>query len=60
MDDYRYQSLKLLTRARHQAVQDLRRKSNIFLRDLFISFFGLDQENIFSDKFGAMSIAITD
>lgn len=60
MDDYRYQSLKLLTRARHQAVQALTREKQRFLNGLFISFSGLAQEKIFSDKFGATSMAVTD
>ncbi len=60
MDDYRYQSLKLLTRARHQAVQALTREKQRFLNGLFISFSGLAQEKIFSDKFGATSMAIID
>lgn len=60
MDDYRYQALKLLTRARHQTVQDLTREKQRFLNGLFISFSGLAQEKIFSDKFGATSMAIID
>lgn len=58
MEDYRYQALKLLTRARHQTVQDLTREKQRFLNGLFISFSGLAQEKIFSDKFGATSMAI--
>lgn len=60
MDDYRYQSLKLLTRARHQAVQALTREKQRFLNGLFISFSGLAQEKIFSNKFGAASMAVID
>lgn len=58
MDDYRYQALKLLTRARHQTVQDLTREKQRFLNGLFISFSGLAQEKIFSNKFGATSMAL--
>ncbi len=58
MDDYRYQSLKVLTRARHQAVQALTREKQRFLNSLFIAFSGLTQEKIFLDKFGAASMAL--
>ncbi len=58
MDDYRYQALKLLTRARHQTVQDMTREKQRFLNGLFISFSGLAQEKIFSNKFGATSMAL--
>lgn len=58
MDDYKYQALKMYTRARHQTVQDLTREKQRFLNVLFISFSGLAQEKIFSDKFGAASLAL--
>ena len=58
MDDYRYQTLKVLTRARFQLVQSLTREKQRFLNGLFIKFSGLAQESIFSDKFGAASIAL--
>lgn len=58
MDDYKYQALKMYTRARHQTVQDLTREKQRFLNVLFISFSGLAQEKIFSDKFGASSLAL--
>ena len=57
MDDYKYQALKMYTRARHQTVQDLTREKQRFLNVLFISFSGLAQEKIFSDKF-PMSLRI--
>ena len=60
MDDYRYRSLKLLTRARHQAIQALTREKQRFLNGLFISFSGLAQGKIFSDNFGATSMAVID
>lgn len=58
MDDYRYQALKVLTRARFQLVQSLAREKQRFLNGLFIKFSGLAQENIFSDTFGAASMAL--
>jgi len=58
MDDYRYQALKVLTRARFQLVQSLAREKQRFLNGLFIKFSGLVQENIFSDTFGAASMAL--
>ncbi len=58
MDDYRYQALKVLTKARHQAVQALTREKQRFLNSLFIAFSGLTQEKIFSDKFGATNMAL--
>ncbi len=58
MDDYKYQALKMYTRARHQTVQDLTREKQRFLNVPFISFSGLAQEKIFSDKFGAASLAL--
>lgn len=58
MDDYRYQALKSLTRARHQAVESLTREKQRFLNSLFISFSGLAQEDIFSNKFGTTALAV--
>lgn len=58
MDDYRYQALKMYTRARHQLVQELTREKQRLLNTVFISFSGLTQEKIFSDKFGATSMAL--
>ena len=58
MDDYKYQALKMYTRARHQLVQELTREKQRFLNTVFISFSGLTQEKIFSNKFGATSMAL--
>lgn len=58
MDDYKYQALKMYTRARHQLVQELTREKQRLLNTVFISFSGLTQEKIFSDKFGATSMAL--
>lgn len=58
MDDYCYQALKVLTRARFQLIQSLTREKQRFLNGLFIKFSGLAQENIFSDTFGAASMAL--
>lgn len=45
MDDYKYQALKMYTRAHHQLVQELTREKQRFLNTVFISFSGLTQEN---------------
>ena len=58
MDDYKYQTLKMYTRARHQLVQELTREKQRLLNTVFISFSGLTQEKIFSNKFGATSTAL--
>lgn len=60
MDDYRYQALKVLTRASFQLIQSLTREKQRFLNGLFIKFSGLAQENIFSDTFGAASMALVE
>ena len=46
MDDYKYQTLKMYTRARHQLVQELTREKQRLLNTVFISFSGLTQEKI--------------
>ena len=46
------------TRARHQLVQELTREKQRLLNTVFISFSGLTQEKIFSNKFGATSTAL--
>ena len=48
----------MYTRARHQLVQELTREKQRLLNTVFISFSGLTQEKIFSDKFGATSTAL--
>ncbi|MGE5632362.1 MAG: hypothetical protein ACM3TR_14885 [Caulobacteraceae bacterium] len=58
MDDYRYDALQNLTRARFFAVQNLSREKARFLNYLFLKFSSLAQEDIFSNIFGATSAAI--
>ena len=58
MDDYKYQALKMYTRARHQLIQELTREKQRLLNTVFISFSGLTQEKIFTDNFGATSMAL--
>jgi len=57
MDDYRYQALRNLTRARFFAVQNLTREKQRFLNYLFMKCSGLAQEKAFSDNFGAAALA---
>lgn len=45
MDDYRYQALKVLARARFQLIQSLTREKQRFLNGLFIKFSGLTYSN---------------
>lgn len=56
--DYRYEALKVLTRARHQTVQSLTREKQRFLNQLFMKFSGFSQEKIFSNNFGATATAV--
>lgn len=58
MGDYRYDALQNLTRARFLSVQNLSREKSRFLNYLFMKFSSLAQEDIFSNTFGATSIAI--
>lgn len=58
MDDYRYDALQNLTRARFFAVQNLSREKARFMNYLFLKFSSLAQEDIFSNTFGAASSAI--
>ena len=57
MDDYRYQALRNLTRARFFAVQNLTREKLRFLNYLFMKCSGLAQGKAFSDNFGATALA---
>ncbi len=57
MDD-KFDALQKLTRARFFTAQNLTREKNRFLNHLFLKFSTLAQEKIFSDKFGATSMAI--
>jgi transposase len=58
MDDYRYEALQTLTRARFYAVQNLTREKQRFMNYLFMKCSGLAQEKVFSDNFGAAALAV--
>lgn len=58
MDDYRYKALQNLTRARFFAVQNLTKEKQRFLNYLFMKFSTLTTEKVFSDVFGATSLAV--
>ena len=58
MDDYRYQALRSLTRARFFAVQNLTREKHRFMNYLFMKCSGLAQEKTFSDNFGAAALSV--
>jgi transposase len=56
--DERYIALRNLTRARFQIAQNLSREKTRFLDTLFYKFSSLDSSNVFSNTFGATSIAV--
>jgi len=58
MDDYRYHSLRNLTRARFFAVQNLTREKQRFMNHLFMKCSGLAQEKVFSNNYGAAALAV--
>lgn len=58
MGDYRYKSLQTLTRARFHAVESLTREKQRFLNHVFMKFSSLSQDKVFSNLYGATSIAI--
>ena len=58
MDDYRYKALQNLTRARFFAVANLTKEKQRVLNFLFLKFSSLATGKIFSDKFGATSLAV--
>jgi len=58
MDDYRYQALQTLTRARFSAVQDLTREKQRFMNYLFMKCSGLAQEKVFSNNYGATALSL--
>lgn len=58
MDDYRYLALQNLTRARFFAVQSMTKEKQRFLNFLFLKCSELANEKVFSDKFGATSLAV--
>jgi transposase len=58
--DERYAALQVLTRGRFHVVQALVREKQNFMNHLFLKFSGLTQEKVFSDTFGATSLAIVE
>lgn len=58
MDDYRFKALQNLTRARFFAVQNLTKEKQRFLNYLFTKFSTLKDSKVFSDVFGATSLAV--
>lgn len=56
--DEKYIALRNLTRARFQVAQNLSREKSRFLDTLFYKFSSLDSSKVFSDTFGATSIAV--
>ena len=56
--DEKYLALRNLTRARFQAAQNLSREKTRFLETLFHKFSTLDSAKVFSNTFGATSIAV--
>jgi transposase len=59
MDD-KIIALKKLTRARYYTARNLTREKNHFLNNLFLKFSSLTQEKVFSDRFGATSLAVVE
>ncbi len=58
LDDYRYNALQNLTRARFVAVQNLVREKQRFMNVLFKKYSSFTQEKVFSDNFGATALAL--
>lgn len=59
--DERYQALKTLTRNRYFVVENLAREKNRYLRNLFLSFSSLTQEDdLFSNLFGATALSFVE
>lgn len=56
--DEKYLALRNLTRARFQVAMNLSREKTRFLNTLFYKFSSLDSSNVFSNTFGATSIAV--
>lgn len=56
--DEKYLALRNLTRARFQVAMNLSREKTRFLNTLFYKFSSLDSANVFSNTFGATSIAV--
>ena len=58
LDDYRYDALKTLTRARFYAVQNLDKEKQRLINIIFKKYSSLTQDKVFSDKFGNTAIAV--
>ncbi len=58
--DDRFAALQVLTRGRYHTVLALVREKQNFMNHLFLKFSGLTQEKVFSDAFGATSLAIVE
>ena len=56
--DEKYITLRNLTRARFQAAQNLTREKTRFVETLFYKFSDLQSSEVFSDTFGATSLAV--
>ena len=56
--DEKYIALRNLTRARFQAAQNLSREKTRFIESLFQKFSTLDSSKVFSNTFGATSLAV--
>ncbi|WP_316252486.1 IS110 family RNA-guided transposase [Bacillus aquiflavi] len=57
-DAIQYEALQRLTRTRFHFMREITRNKTYFLNQLFLKFSGLRQDNPFSDKFGATSMAV--
>ena len=58
MDDYKYQALQKLTRARFYAVQNLTKEKQRFMNHLFMKCSGLAQDKVFSNNYGVAALAV--
>jgi transposase len=56
--DCRFKALRVLTRARFTAVENLTKEKQRFLNYLFMKYSSLAQEKVFSNTFGATSLAL--
>lgn len=56
--DFRYLPLQRLTRFRYHLMKSITREKNYFLMNLFLKFNTLNQDEVFSDLFGATSVAV--
>ena len=58
IDDYRYDALRKLTRARFYAVENRTKEKQRFMNHLFMKHSSFTQEKVFSDTFGATAMAV--